>query len=96
MDGGEFEDRVERTTGSLRRAAIAAGVVMSGDLRVGEQDAATLLGISAGYLKRLRQEDRGPPAYGIGVGGGRVSYRLPDIARFVEQRRDQIDPADDI
>ena len=70
------------------QAAKNDGLVMSADGRVNERDAAKLLGYSAGHLKALRQEGNGPTFYTVGVDGGRHSYRLADLASWVEVARD--------
>ncbi len=61
---------------------------VTGDLRVGEADAARLLGLSASRLKAMRHEAGGPPSYRVGVAGSRVSYRLDTLAGWIEQRRE--------
>lgn len=78
----------DTTAVRLHDAAIQAGMTISGDLRVSEKEAAKLLGYAAGYLKKMRQEGRAPKHYTRGVGGGRISYRLDDIAEWIEARRE--------
>lgn len=63
-------------------------MVLSGDLRVNEKDAAMLLGYSGEYLKKMRQEGKSPPFFLRGVGGGRVSYRITDMARWIDERQE--------
>ncbi|RYF61672.1 MAG: hypothetical protein EOO27_00935 [Comamonadaceae bacterium] len=81
--------RIQAVAADLHAAVIAsAGAMkMSGDLRVSEESAAQLLGISRPYLKMLRQAGKAPPSYARGVGGGRVSYRLIDLASWIEGAR---------
>jgi len=83
-------DRVDRCTRLLLEAARENGLAISGDGRVSEVDAARLLALSAGHLKNLRAAGEGPPAYTRGLAGSRVSYRLEDLAAWVESGRDGI------
>jgi hypothetical protein len=81
-------DHFSNTLKLMVAASKAAGFTLSADLRVGERDAAHLLGYSAGYLKTLRQEGKGPASYLRGLGGCRISYRLSDLVAWVESARD--------
>lgn len=77
-------------TNDLLIAAIAKeGIGISGDMRIGEKDAARLLGYAAGHLKAMRQEGRGPVFYQRGVYGSRVSYRIADLAAWIEAGREK-------
>jgi hypothetical protein len=80
--------RVEATTAILLDAARERGMPISGDLRIREDDLADLLGITLGYLRQLRSEGKGPPAYLVPLAGGRVTYRLPEAAAWIESRRE--------
>lgn len=82
-----FDARVERTAQRLLDSARQAGMVMTGDARVCEADAASLLGYSAAHVKLLRTEGKGPVPYGRGMAGARVSYRLDDLAAWIEAAR---------
>jgi hypothetical protein len=82
------DDLIEATTHALTIAANEAALFVSGDGRVSEADAAGLLGYSANYLRQLRGEGKGPAAYSIGINGGRISYRLADLAAWIESRRE--------
>jgi hypothetical protein len=84
----DFAARVEVTAKRLERAAIALGMAISGDGRISEVDAAKLLGLAAGYLKQLRSEGNGPANFRLGLNGCRLSYRLADVATWIEERRD--------
>ncbi len=84
----KFADLVDNTAGLLRAAAESSGFVISGDGRVSEQDAATLLGYSLGHVRRLREENKGPVSYSRGMNGNRQSYRLEDLAIWIENGRD--------
>lgn len=79
---------IDETAERLHGFARAEAMTISGDLRVSEKDAAKVLGYAAGYLKKMRQEGRAPKHYTRGVGGGRISYRFTDMARWIEERRE--------
>jgi Helix-turn-helix domain len=81
-------DRIEVTAQMLAAAAQDQAMFVSGDQRVSESDAAALLGYSGSTLRQLRGEGKGPTAYSIGMNGSRWSYRLYDLAAWVEGRRD--------
>jgi len=80
-------DQIKETEAMLRAAAVLAGCAISGDGRVTEQDAANLLSYSRSQLKAMRAEGNGPDYYAVGMNGGRVSYRLSDLASWVEMAR---------
>jgi hypothetical protein len=80
------DDRAQATAAMLLEAA--RDMCVSGDGRVSEADAERLLGYSARYLRQLRDSGRGPAAYPIGVGGGRWSYRIADLAAWIEAARE--------
>lgn len=79
---------VEAVTKQLHESALKLEMTISGDLRLNEKDVARLLGYAPGYLKHMRQEGRAPKHYTRGVGGGRISYRLFDMAEWIEERRE--------
>lgn len=83
------EELVQEAALALFKAAIEAGMTLSADGRVGESDAATLLGIAPGTLKNMRAEGSAPSHYKVGVARGRVSYRCLDLACWIEERRRQ-------
>jgi hypothetical protein len=83
-----LDDRVEQTLLLLRAAAVEQQMSISGDDRIGESCAAKLLGVECETLSKRRQEGRSPVAYKVPVGGSRVSYRLSDLARWVEAQRE--------
>ncbi len=87
MRPDELQKAVEAATEQFLQFARLESIVVSGDGRVNEQGAAKLLGYSAGHLKSLRQEGNGPTHYTMGVAGGRFSYRLCDLASWVEMQR---------
>jgi hypothetical protein len=85
------EARIAAATLQLFDLAGALGFTISADGRVGEPDAATLLRLHRDTLARKRVEGSGPPAYGIGIGRFRISYRLRDIAHWIEEHREKFD-----
>jgi hypothetical protein len=82
------EDLVFATEAALLAAAREAGMAITGDGRIRECDAAQLLGYSSETLAKKRAAGTGPAAYGRGFAGARVSYRLVDIACWIEQARE--------
>lgn len=80
-------DRVDACVALLLEACERSGIQLSGDMRVSEKDAAVLLGYSHGYLKELRGYGTGPAHFSLGMNGCRVSYRLVDIAAWIEMKR---------
>lgn len=84
-----FESRVAATERLLLQSCEEQGHTLTGDMRVSEAAAAELLGITASYLKQKRGEGAAPPAYARGVGDRtRVSYRLSDLAAWIESARE--------
>ena len=75
----------------LRLRARASQFVVSADERVSECNAARLLEIHRDALARMRHEGTGPTAYRIALHGARVTYRLLDLAVWIESRREKID-----
>jgi len=67
----DVETRVDMTATMLRGAAIAAGMIVTGDERVSEAACATLLGLEVETLAKKRAEGRAPTVYRIGVDGSR-------------------------
>jgi hypothetical protein len=91
------KDRPQLTEASQARAALCLalfrrrtaelGMLISGDERISERDAATLLEVHPDTMRRKRAEGSGPDSYAIGVGKSQFSYRLADLVRFVEKNR---------
>jgi hypothetical protein len=81
------DPRIEATARLLLARAREDCMVVSGDMRVSEHDAAALLGYSGGHLKLLRGEGKGPQHFGRGMNGCRVSYRIADLAEWIEAAR---------
>lgn len=84
------EELIAATLAALHAACAEAGCPMSGDGRVSETTAAELLGVEAATLAKRRQCGNAPPAYRLPVGAGRVSYRLTDLAQWIEAQREDI------
>ncbi len=83
-----LSDRIAATARALRAAARDAAMPLTGDDRVGEADAATLIGLSPSRLRALRSEQDGPRWFRRAAAGSRVSYRLLDLAEWIERGRD--------
>ena len=77
------DDRISSTTRALESAASSAGMWISGDGRVTEADAAALLGLAPGTLANLRGAEIAPTHYRT----GRVTYRIADLAHWIEAHR---------
>ncbi|KQW36515.1 hypothetical protein [Rhizobacter sp. Root404] len=84
---GDAEARIQACQSALEAHCVERRLVLSGDLRVSEEDAAKLLGIAHGHLKNMRQEGKGPASYARGMNGCRLSYRLLDLALWIEAGR---------
>ena len=67
----------------LLEAAREHQMTLSGDFRVSEADAEALLGYAPRTLRRLREHGRAPRHYKL---GNRCSYRLHDLANWVDGR----------
>src|SRR5262245_17600223 len=84
----DLDARVDHTLALLRAAAIEQGMTISGDDRIGEACAARLLGFETETLGKRRAEGKAPPSYRVPVGVARISYRLADLAQWIEQQRE--------
>lgn len=80
---------IESTMRMLQQAVERDKLIISADMRVSEMDAAKLVGYAPGSFKNLRNEGKGPVYYNRAVAGSRVSYRLMDLAAWLEERREQ-------
>lgn len=83
-------DPTDLTTANLYATACRLGLVISADNRVSEKDAALLLCCSRASLKAIRQNGDGPVFYAVGVDGSRLSYRLNDLAAWIEAGREDV------
>jgi len=85
--GDDLAARVEATTLALRASAIEQNMSVTGDDRISEAAAAHLLGLECETLAKKRSEGKALPSYRVPVGGARLSYRLCDLAAWIEQQR---------
>lgn len=83
------DDRIAATERALFAWCMRNSVPVSADGRVAEITAASMIGLSVSHLRRLRGEGDAPAAYRAPVGGSRMSYRLADLAHWLEERRDE-------
>lgn len=83
-----IDDRAEVTLRMLTEAARDNGMRVTGDGRIGEADAAALLGWKPKTLADRRTEGRAPQHYRMPVGEARLSYRLHDLAEWIEAQRE--------
>jgi len=86
--GHDHASRVAGTVRTLTDAVRESGEWLSPDGRVGETTAAWLLGLAVGSLANARTEGRAPPHYRLGGGGHRVTYRISDLADWIEGTRE--------
>lgn len=81
-------ERIARVIKALKEAACKKEMHLTADDRVSEADAAALLDLSPGGLKSLRLQMCGPAHYYRGAGNGsRISYRIDDLAAWLERYR---------
>jgi hypothetical protein len=85
-------DRIAATEALMLAAAHEAGIRIIGDRRVNQEGAAVLLGAAVETLKNWRKSRGGPVYYPRGIGYNGVTYRVGDLAVFVERAR--MDPFD--
>jgi hypothetical protein len=84
----EQRNLVESTMRMLLHVVQRDKISVSADMRVSERDAAKMAGYAHGSFKNLRNEGKGPTYYNRAVAGCRVSYRLMDLAAWLEERRE--------
>lgn len=86
------DDRIAATARMLEAACRESGHSITGDGRVGDVAAADLLGFTTSTLANWRTAGQGPTHFRIGGHGHRVTYRLTDLAAWIESSRieDQI------
>lgn len=80
--------RVEDVLLMLHKACEERNILVTADHRVSEADATNLVGYAPGSLKNLRALGGAPAYYRRGAGGGRISYRLEDLASWLEAGRE--------
>jgi hypothetical protein len=82
-----FETRIDACARMFEAACRESRYPVTGDGRISEECAASLIGLDAKTLANKRAEGGGPKWFRIGGAGHRVSYRLADLAEWVEGRR---------
>ncbi len=90
MDRGTLQARTRKTAHRLQQVAAERGLYVTADDRVNERDAADLLGYAEGTLRNMRTAGGGPSFFNRPLGGFAKSYRLADLARWVEQSREEM------
>lgn len=85
----DLQQRIERTARQLHQAATEFGMFISADGRVSEVAAAELVGYAAGTLRNMRTAGGGPAFFNRALGGCSKSYRLNDLAHWLEQAREE-------
>jgi hypothetical protein len=84
----EPDDHAVATAELLHAEALARGYWVSGDLRIGLDDAARLIGQSPGGLRNQVTDGTGPPTYRLGGAGHKRTVRILELAEWIESRRD--------
>ncbi|BDU22038.1 hypothetical protein [Dyella sp. GSA-30] len=84
----QVDGRADATESMLLTAVRNAGYWISADRRIGEADLAVLLGITPGGLANKRRDGSAPPFYVLGGAGHRVTYRLAEVAAWIEAHRE--------
>lgn len=80
----DLAKRIADCLATLEATARTSATPVTGDGRVSEADAAGLVGLAAGTLRNLRAGACPLPFYKV---AGRVTYRLADLAEFIERQR---------
>lgn len=73
-------DRRRAIEQDLRTACARLGIQASGDWRISERDAASLLCLNPGTLKNMRKDGSGPVAHRTPMNGCQVSFSIADLA----------------
>ena len=84
-----LDRRVADTAKTFRAVARERGLLLTADDRVSEADAAELVGYAVGSFRNLRSMGLAPAFFNRPLNGGRVSYRLQDLAEWIEVSREQ-------
>lgn len=82
-----MNDRIDTCERLLLAACRESGEFVTGDGRIAETVAARLLGYEAATLANWRATDSGPAWFRIGGATHRVTYRIRDLATWIEARR---------
>lgn len=80
----DLADRIVDCLATLEATARASSIPVTGDGRVSEAAAAAMVGLAAGTLRNLRAGSCPLAFYKV---AGRVTYRLADLAEFIERQR---------
>lgn len=80
-------ERIAATEAALLAAVRERGGWLSGDRRIGESLLADLLGLRCESLANMRSEGKAPVHVRLGGGGHRITYRLADVAEWLESKR---------
>jgi hypothetical protein len=81
----DLAERIADCLATLEGTARASATPVTGDGRVSEADAAGLIGLAAGTLRNWRNGHSPLPFYRA---GGRITYRLSDLAAYIEKARE--------
>lgn len=84
----ERRNLLESTMAMLLAVVKRDNIPISADMRVRESDAAKMMGYAPGSFKNIRNEGKGPVYYNRPVDGSKISYRLMDLAMWIEKRRE--------
>lgn len=79
-----MENRVKETAARLEEAVKNKGYYITADGRVSEEVAAELIGIAFGTLKNWRHSGKAPRHYKKPVSRCGSSYKIIDIAQWLE------------
>jgi hypothetical protein len=87
----DLDERVDQTHRAIRDAFERHRYWISSDglERVGERDIETAFSWYEGKLRDLRRNGFGPRAY-FGGGGHKVTYRLRDLAAWIEEESEKL------
>lgn len=83
------QSRIDATAETLLAAAQRMGADISEDGRVNERIAAALMGYEQGSFKNLRLAGGGPAHYKRPFAGTNCSYRISDLAVWLETAREE-------
>lgn len=86
---GTLQERTAETAECFRQAAADRGMFVTPDGRVSEGDAAELLGYAEGTMRNMRSAGGGPSFFNRPLGGFAKSYRVADLARWIERAREE-------
>lgn len=84
-----LQRRTTRTAATLRKAAAELQMFVTADDRISEGHAAVLLGYQPASFRNLRAAGGGPDFFNRPLGGFSTSYRLHDIAMWIERSREE-------